>query len=68
MPEISTGGEMLWKLEGNDRILHLRHNQAEPWRRYEEFVEYVLPDPPGFSKGIATFMGLLKKDWQVLKS
>ncbi len=68
MDTIPTSGQMLWKREGSDRILHLRHNPSEPWRPYEEFPQYVLPDPQDFSKGIATFMALLKKDWETVKS
>ncbi|HEY9833117.1 MAG TPA: hypothetical protein V6D26_21370 [Stenomitos sp.] len=68
MTEILSGGQMLWKLEGNDRVLHLRHDPSQPWRPYEEFPQYVLPDPEGFSKGIATFLALLKKDWIAIKS
>jgi len=41
---------------------------AEEWRYYEEFPQYALKDPAGFSKGIATFMSLLKKDWVAIKS
>lgn len=63
-----TGGQMLWKPEDGDRILHLRHHESEPWRHYEEFPQYVLPDPVGFSKGIATFLALLKNDWIVIKA
>jgi hypothetical protein len=68
MTDIPTGGQMLWKLEGNERVLHLRHNDSEPWRYYEEFPEYVLPDPLGFSKGITTFLALSKKNWTATKS
>ncbi|OLP19421.1 hypothetical protein BST81_06110 [Leptolyngbya sp. 'hensonii'] len=68
MAEIPTAGQMLWKLEDNERALHLRHSAAEPWRPYEEFPQYFLPDPPGFSKGITTFLALLKKDWTAVKS
>jgi hypothetical protein len=68
MTEIQTGGQMLWKLEDGDRVLHLRHNATEPWRPYEEFPQYVLPDPQGFSKGLATFIALLKKDWIAVDS
>jgi hypothetical protein len=67
MSERLSGGQMLWKLEGNNHILHLRHNPLEPWRPYEEFPQYVLPDPKGFSKGITTFRALLKKNWTVVK-
>ncbi|MFZ4678084.1 MAG: hypothetical protein ACOYM4_20725 [Nodosilinea sp.] len=68
MSNIPSGGQMLWKMIGDDRVLHLRHNSSEPWRYYEEFPEYALPDPQGFSKGIATFMALLKKEWTATKS
>jgi hypothetical protein len=44
----------------------LRHNASEPWRSYTEFPQYVVPDPPGFSEGYATFLALLKKNWQPL--
>jgi hypothetical protein len=68
MAKTLTGGQMLWKLEGDDRTLYLRHDASEPWRPYEEFPQYNLPDPEGFSKGIATFLALLKKDWIAIKS
>jgi hypothetical protein len=68
MSDIPIGGQMLWKLEGDDRVLLLRHNDLEPWRSYEEFPQYCLPDPDGFSKGIATFLALLKKNWTATKS
>ncbi|MBD2213426.1 hypothetical protein H6G64_03785 [Calothrix sp. FACHB-156] len=68
MAEIPTGGQMLWKMEGDDRALYLRHNSSDPWQPFEEFPQYVLPDPQGFSKGIATFLALLKKDWTAIKS
>jgi hypothetical protein len=68
MENIPTGGQMLWKQEGDDRKLHLRHNESEPWCYYEEFPQYALPDPQGFSKGIATFITLLKHGWSAAKS
>lgn len=68
MTEVPSGGQMLWKLVGDDRVLHLRHDDSEPWRHYEEFPQYVQPDPQGFSKGIATFLSLLKQDWITIKS
>lgn len=68
MTDIPTDGQMLWKLEGGERVLHLRHNDLEPWRFYEEFPQYVLPDPQGFSKGITTFLALSKKGWKVAKA
>jgi hypothetical protein len=67
MLDIPTDGQMLWKLEDGDRVLHLRHTDAEPWRHYEEFPQYVLPDPQGFSKGITTFLALTKKGWSATK-
>jgi hypothetical protein len=68
MAEIPTGGQMLWKLEGEDRVLHLRHSPQESWRPYDAFPQYVLPEPQGFSKGFATFLALLKKDWIAVES
>ncbi|NUN66389.1 hypothetical protein HCU40_16915 [Pseudanabaena biceps] len=68
MSDIQSGGQMIWKLEDGSRVLHLRHSPAERWRPYEEFPEYVLEDPVGFSKGITTFVSLLKKDWISIKS
>lgn len=69
MTDIPTGGQMLWKRDDSaDRVLHLRHNPSEPWRHYQEFPQYALPDPPEFSKGIATFLALLKKGWETVKS
>ncbi|BAZ52243.1 hypothetical protein I8748_32855 [Nostoc sp. CENA67] len=67
MAEIPTGGQMTWKIEGAiDCALHLRHHPSEPWRPYEEFPEYFLPDPRHFSKGYATFLALLKKGWKAV--
>jgi len=63
-----TGGEMLWKLQGNDRVLYLRHDASEPWIPYEEFPQYFLPDPDGFTHGITTFLALLKQNWTASKS
>lgn len=71
MSDIQSGGQMIWKLEGGSRVLHLRYSPAERWRPYEEFPEYALEDPVGFSKGITTFVSLLKKrefDKSVLSS
>ncbi len=68
MTTTPTDGQMFWKREGDDLNLYLRHNEAELWRPYEEFPQYVLPDPQDFSKGITTFRALLKKGWTISKS
>jgi hypothetical protein len=68
MAELPTGGQMIWKMENNERVLHLRRSPLEQWRPYEEFPEYALPDPAGFSRGIATFLALLKQNWVTIKS
>ena len=60
-------GEMTWRPEGiSDCILHLRHSATEPWQFYQDFPQYVLPDPPDFSEGYATFIALLKKGWKAI--
>jgi hypothetical protein len=60
-------GQMTWKIAGaTDSALHLRHNPSEDWQPFQNFPEYVLPDPPGFSEGYATFIALLKESWQTL--
>jgi hypothetical protein len=60
-------GQMTWKPEGfSDTALHLRHHPNDPWQPYADFPEYFLPDPPGFSTGYATFIALLKKEWQTI--
>jgi hypothetical protein len=64
----SVAGQMLWKREGEDQFLHLRHHPQDPWRPYEEFPQYVLPDPAGFSKGITTFVTLFRQGWEAVKS
>jgi hypothetical protein len=60
-------GQMTWRPPGSsESALHLRHNASEPWRSYKDFPQYVLPDPPSFSEGYATFLALLKQNWQLL--
>ncbi|NDJ22278.1 hypothetical protein GS682_11675 [Nostoc sp. B(2019)] len=60
-------GQMTWRPPGSSECaLHLRHNASEPWRSYKDFPQYVVPDPPGFSEGYATFLALLKQNWQSL--
>ena len=68
MTEIPMGGQMLWKLEGDNRVLYLRHSDREPWRHYQEFPQYAVPDPSGFTQGITTFLALRKKDWVAIKA
>jgi hypothetical protein len=63
-------GQMTWKPEGATEagILHLRHHPSEEWRPYTAFPEYIIPNPAKFefSDGYATFLALLKKQWQLL--
>lgn len=62
-----TPGQMTWKRPGSDDCtLYLRHSATDPWQYYRDFPEYVLPDPPSFSDGYATFLALLRQNWQVL--
>jgi hypothetical protein len=64
----ANAGQMLWMRQGEDQFLHLRHHDAEPWRPYEEFPQYALPDPQGFSKGITTFVTLVRQGWVTVKA
>jgi hypothetical protein len=61
-------GQMTWKPQGvaDSTVLHLRQNAGESWQPYTAFPQYVLPDPPEFSTGYATFLALLKKQWQLV--
>ncbi len=60
-------GQMTWKVEGAaNSALHLRLHDHETWQPYQNFPDYVLSDPPGFSSGYATFLALLKENWQLL--
>jgi hypothetical protein len=62
-------GQMTWRPPGaTETVLHLRHSPMEPWRHFKEFPEYVLPDPPEFSEGYATFLALMKKNWQTVQA
>ena len=67
MSDIPNAGQMTWRPPGvTEPALHLRLKPSEPWRSFKEFPEYVLKDPPGFSEGYATFLNLLKRNWQSL--
>lgn len=67
MSETSNSGQMTWRPPGvTEPALHLRLKPSEPWRSFKDFPEYALNDPPGFSEGYATFLNLLKRNWQSL--
>jgi hypothetical protein len=60
-------GQMTWRPEGTtETVLHLRLDPGDPWQHYADFPEYALPDPPEFSEGYATFMALLKENWEII--
>jgi hypothetical protein len=61
-------GQMCWLPTSNsngEKILHLRLEQHQPWRSYQAFSLFAVPDYPipGGSKGWATHQKLLKAGW-----
>jgi hypothetical protein len=58
-------GQMTWRPYGaTEPALHLRLSPLDPWKSYKEFPQFMQPDPPHFSEGYATFIALLKQNWQ----
>ena len=60
-------GQMTWKSSGVDCILFLRHSPNDPWRPYQEFPQLMQPDPKDMSPGFATFVSLLKCNWETVQ-
>ena len=63
-----TPGQMTWKSSGQDCNLFLRHTATDPWRPYHDFPQLMQPDPKEASKGFATFISLLKHDWETVQT
>jgi hypothetical protein len=63
-------GQMMWKSEGAslNKVLYLRHHPLEQWQPYHNFPQYALPDAGGVSQGYATFLSLLRQNWQTLSN
>jgi hypothetical protein len=56
----SPKGQMTWRLPGQlEPVLHLRP--------YTECPQYMVPDKPDLSAGYATFVSLLRQQWQIIK-
>jgi hypothetical protein len=63
-----TAGQMTWRLPGQvEPLLHLRSNPLEPWKPYHDCPTYMAPDQPFLSAGYATFVKLLKLNWEIIK-
>jgi hypothetical protein len=61
-------GQMTWRLPGQvEPLLHLRSNPLEHWKPYNECPTYMAPDQPFLSEGYATFVKLLKLNWEIIK-
>lgn len=61
---------MCWLLDDNRQriVLHLRENIHQPWKPYNVYSQYSVPDYriPGGSKGWATFQHLRKSGWNLI--
>jgi hypothetical protein len=66
---INQPGQMTWSPEGgaSTGILHLRLSPLESWKPYTEFPDHSKPDFPSTSKGYATFVALIKQQWQYVR-
>jgi hypothetical protein len=61
-------GQMTWRLPGQiEPMLHLRLHPLEPWKPYNECPKYMKPDHTYLSPGYATFISLIKQNWDVIK-
>jgi hypothetical protein len=64
----SLKGQMTWRLPGQiEPLLHLRPDDLTPWKPYTDCPQYMVPDKPDLSAGYATFVSLLKQQWQIIK-
>lgn len=61
-------GQMTWKSSGQDCDLFLRHSPNDPWRHYQEFPDLMKPDPQNMSLGFATFVALMKCNWETVRT
>jgi hypothetical protein len=61
-------GQMTWRVPGvSEPTLHLRSNHLEKWKPYTECPQHMVPDQPYLSAGYATFVALLKQNWEVIR-
>ena len=63
--------QMCWLIDSNNRsmiVLHLREYSYQPWKPYNTFTKYSVPDyrVPGGSKGWATYQHLRKSGWNLI--
>jgi hypothetical protein len=62
-----TVGQMTWRLPGQlEPLLHLRSGPLDFWQPYTNCPQYMVPDSPLLSAGYATFVHLLKQNWEVV--
>ncbi|ANV85369.1 hypothetical protein AWQ21_13960 [Picosynechococcus sp. PCC 7003] len=66
---MQAAGQMTWSPNGgaSEGVLHLRLKAFDPWRPYTEFPEFYKPDFPSTSAGYATFLSLIRNQWQYVK-
>jgi len=53
-----------------EKVLHLRLHSYQPWKPYQDWPEYAVPDYeiPKFPKGLATYDLLRRSGWTLISS
>lgn len=59
--------KMKWiRNKSGELQLHLKLSDATPWLHYSQCPQFVQPDNAMLSPGLATFLHLLRLNWEVV--